>query len=75
MMQLRINIVVPKSHSREKICNNFNTKFCNFKGCPFLHVCKSFSHGEFRCEAQKSPTPAAPPPTTDGQKIKSKPSD
>ena len=65
----------PKVTFKGKICNNFNTKFCNFKGCPFLHVCKSFSHGEFRCEAKKSPTPAAPPPTTDGQKIKSKPSD
>ena len=66
------------TYQGKEICNNFNTKFCNFKGCPFLHVCKkckSFSHGEFRCEAQKSPTPAAPPPTTDGQKIKSKPSD
>ena len=66
------------TYQGKEICNNFNTKFCNFKGCPFLHVCKkckSFSHGEFRCEDQKLSTPAAPPPNTDGQKIKSKPSD
>ena len=52
------------THQGKEICNNFNAKVCAFKPCNFLHVCKkckSPSHGENKCEMQKSAASVAPP--------------
>ena len=60
-----------------EICNNFNSRACSNKACSLLHVCKkckSFTHGESKCESQKSAYPA-PQTNKDGDKNKSKPSD
>ena len=62
------------THQSKEICNNFNAKVCAFKPCHFLHVCKkckSPSHGENKCEMQKSAASVAPP-NLEAEKSKSK---
>ena len=78
MMQLRINMVVPKSHIKGKKSVIVSIQnFVTSKVVPSCMCVRNVSHSvmENLDEAQKSPIPAAPLPTTDGQKIKSKPSD
>ena len=61
----------------KEICNNYDTKTCLNRACSYLHVCKkckSFSHGESRCDSQKS-APLAPQMNKDCEKNKPKPSD